>query len=105
MFGFQAEDGIRGGHVTGVQTCALPIVTEIKNKQEHADRVRKEIQSMTSDLIQMKESLSYFKPSGSDSSVLDEVGGRIDKAEQRIRAKEDQLEEIEIEIDKMKRDV
>src|SRR5439155_18457963 len=24
-FFFQAEDGIRGGHVTGVQTCALPI--------------------------------------------------------------------------------
>src|SRR5207253_9096575 len=22
---YQAEDGIRGGHVTGVQTCALPI--------------------------------------------------------------------------------
>src|SRR5439155_3713736 len=26
-FFFQAEDGIRGGHVTGVQTCALPILT------------------------------------------------------------------------------
>src|SRR5690625_6077401 len=25
FFLFQAEDGIRGGHVTGVQTCALPI--------------------------------------------------------------------------------
>src|SRR6266571_3925337 len=24
-FCFQAEDGIRVGHVTGVQTCALPI--------------------------------------------------------------------------------
>src|SRR5439155_17967554 len=24
---FQAEDGIRGGHVTGVQTCALPILS------------------------------------------------------------------------------
>src|SRR5690625_8052631 len=24
---FQAEDGIRDGHVTGVQTCALPIST------------------------------------------------------------------------------
>src|SRR5207253_6964208 len=24
-FVFRAEDGIRGGHVTGVQTCALPI--------------------------------------------------------------------------------
>src|SRR5690625_5900859 len=26
FFFFQAEDGIRGGHVTGVQTCALPIL-------------------------------------------------------------------------------
>src|SRR5690606_39541247 len=25
VFVFQAEDGIRGFHVTGVQTCALPI--------------------------------------------------------------------------------
>src|SRR5690606_42146954 len=25
VFFFQAEDGIRGFHVTGVQTCALPI--------------------------------------------------------------------------------
>src|SRR5690606_41185239 len=25
IFFFQAEDGIRGFHVTGVQTCALPI--------------------------------------------------------------------------------
>src|SRR5690625_6267329 len=30
MFFFcQAEDGIRDGHVTGVQTCALPIFTQI----------------------------------------------------------------------------
>src|SRR5215208_8149800 len=25
FFFFQAEDGIRDGHVTGIQTCALPI--------------------------------------------------------------------------------
>src|SRR5207253_6414172 len=25
---FQAEDGVRDGHVTGVQTCALPICSE-----------------------------------------------------------------------------
>src|SRR5439155_19153314 len=34
LFFFQAEDGIRDGHVTGVQTCALPIsvmmVSEVK---------------------------------------------------------------------------
>src|SRR5215510_11513505 len=28
-FFFQAEDGIRDGHVTGVQTCALPIFGEL----------------------------------------------------------------------------
>src|SRR5215208_7612875 len=28
FFFFQAEDGIRDGHVTGVQTCALPISHE-----------------------------------------------------------------------------
>src|SRR5690348_18236973 len=29
FFFFQAEDGIRDGRVTGVQTCALPISEEI----------------------------------------------------------------------------
>src|SRR5690625_6461738 len=37
-FFFQAEDGIRDGHVTRVQTCALPIfegvVTEIANSAQ-----------------------------------------------------------------------
>src|SRR5439155_14808293 len=30
VFFFQAEDGIRDGHVTGVQTCALPISPEFQ---------------------------------------------------------------------------
>src|SRR5690625_778132 len=29
FFFFQAEDGIRDGHVTGVQTCALPILPAV----------------------------------------------------------------------------
>src|SRR5690625_5397847 len=29
FFFFQAEDGIRDGHVTGVQTCALPILPSL----------------------------------------------------------------------------
>src|SRR5439155_18598366 len=32
FFFFQAEDGIRDGHVTGVQTCALPISIHIVAK-------------------------------------------------------------------------
>src|SRR5439155_17539766 len=27
------EDGIRDGHVTGVQTCALPILTKLKEEE------------------------------------------------------------------------
>src|SRR5439155_14781393 len=41
VFFFQAEDGIRDGHVTGVQTCALPIspcecwTTKIKQRSRN----------------------------------------------------------------------
>src|SRR5207253_7990086 len=31
----QAEDGIRAGHVTGVQTCALPIYVQYSNRIDH----------------------------------------------------------------------
>src|SRR5690625_7401187 len=34
-FFFQAEDGIRDGHVTGVQTCALPIYVELDRDQSN----------------------------------------------------------------------
>src|SRR5690606_40104733 len=32
VFFFQAEDGIRDFHVTGVQTCALPILFDITDR-------------------------------------------------------------------------
>src|SRR5690606_40486353 len=34
-FFFQAEDGIRAFHVTGVQTCALPICVNLGNAIHH----------------------------------------------------------------------
>src|SRR5207253_4991693 len=36
-FFFQAEDGIRAGHVTGVQTCALPIYHHMGTTRMHGD--------------------------------------------------------------------
>src|SRR5690625_6972413 len=36
FFFFQAEDGIRDGHVTGVQTCALPISVRLTPDRERA---------------------------------------------------------------------
>src|SRR5690554_776161 len=38
FFFFQAEDGIRDADVTGVQTCALPILREIFNVKAHICR-------------------------------------------------------------------
>src|SRR5690606_39615664 len=35
FFFFQAEDGIRDFHVTGVQTCALPICPLIVNRLDY----------------------------------------------------------------------
>ncbi len=78
-------------------------LTEIKSKQDEADRLRKEISKLSNELIQMKESLSYFKPSGSGSSLLDDVKNRIDKAEEQLNKKEEKLQNLEIEIDKIKR--
>src|SRR5690606_9350980 len=40
-FFFQAEDGIRDFHVTGVQTCALPIVLPARRHAAHLQRPRR----------------------------------------------------------------
>src|SRR5690625_4550857 len=44
IFFFQAEDGIRDGHVTGVQTCALPIYFQIT-------QVREDFQASVSEVL------------------------------------------------------
>jgi hypothetical protein len=79
-------------------------LADIKRKQDMADKLRKEVGRLGNELIQMKESLSYFKPSGKGSSLLDDVRSRIDKAEQELNKKEEKLQNLEIEIDKIKRD-
>src|SRR6266702_643747 len=43
LFFFQAEDGIRDGHVTGVQTCALPILREVESLPEFHKWVKKPV--------------------------------------------------------------
>src|SRR5690606_40341154 len=40
LFFFQAEDGIRDFHVTGVQTCALPISRVVDRVVRYPARVR-----------------------------------------------------------------
>src|SRR5689334_23804262 len=57
FFFFQAEDGIRDGTVTGVQTCALPIYVEPEDmqlKETETETQIKSVQEMPLNTIQNK---------------------------------------------------
>src|SRR5437870_6637017 len=51
FFFFQAEDGIRDGHVTGVQTCALPISWRRARRTRSRTRGRTSCSSSQSPLL------------------------------------------------------
>lgn len=78
-------------------------LTKIKKKQDQVNKLRKQISKQSSELIQMKESLSYFKPSKGGSPILDDAKKRIENSEKEIEAKEKQLNKLEVEIDKLKK--
>src|SRR5690606_37282401 len=53
-FFFQAEDGIRDFHVTGVQTCALPILLIIRERlsgSRHFNEIRRGVPKMSPALL------------------------------------------------------
>src|SRR5690625_1111253 len=53
LFFFQAEDGIRDGHVTGVQTCALPIYDSQLGRSEPIEDTARVISRMV-DLVMIR---------------------------------------------------
>src|SRR5690606_36027233 len=59
VFFFQAEDGIRDFHVTGVQTCALPIL--IDNQKFDRDDIFRENELRNTANILSSVSGGYFK--------------------------------------------
>src|SRR5690606_39970497 len=66
FFFFQAEDGIRDFHVTGVQTCALPISASL-TVQENADPdVVRDLQSFFERVAPEDNSLYVHTAEGSD---------------------------------------
>jgi hypothetical protein len=80
-------------------------IADIRNKQNELNKLRKQTSKLESELIQMKESLSYFKPSGSGSSLLDDVKKRISDAEKQLADKESRVTDLEQEIDKLRNEV
>lgn len=74
-------------------------ISDIRSKQNELNKLKKTVNKLSSELIQMKESLSYFKPAGKTSSLLDDVKKRIETAENDLENKEKRLADLEREID------
>src|SRR5439155_18846506 len=75
---FQAEDGLRDGHMTGVQTCALPISAVRLRRRPRLARVGKARQASTR-ISRASTDLPYFRAFGGreDESL------RLDAAAER----------------------
>src|SRR5690606_41008265 len=82
FFFFQAEDGIRDFHVTGVQTCALPICGKLVDTRRSKRRHRTEVRS--------KALLDRFDIALDDIRKEDVVGyfGYLERSEERRVGKE-----------------
>lgn len=90
------------GH-TDVSDVSEKELKEIQRKQREAQKLRREIGKLESELVQMKESLSYFKPSGKGGdSLLAGVRERVEKAENDLVKREEKLDELEREIDRLR---
>lgn len=88
-----------------VQELSAGELTDIKKKQQQADQLNRQSGKMKGELIQMKESLSYFKEGKKGNPLLDQARSRIEKMEQQIVSNEEELRQIEMEIDKLKKGV
>jgi len=87
-----------------VENYSADDIADIRKKQNEINKLRKEVGKLTGEVLQMKESLSYFKPSGGSSSLLDDVKEKISKAENKLESKEDKLADLEKEVDQIKKD-
>ena len=87
-----------------VESFSVDEIADIRKLNSKAASLRKEIKKMEQELIQQKESLSYFKPSKGSNPLLDQVKEKVNKAEEEIVKKEEKLAELEKEIDLIKKE-
>src|SRR5437870_7322759 len=59
LFFFQAEDGIRDGHVTGVQTCALPIFFYMASRGVTKDEAIRMVVLGTAEVVTRRIHVEY----------------------------------------------
>src|SRR5689334_24617046 len=72
VFFFQAEDGIRDGTVTGVQTCALPISRIHIYQRRGAFAGRRDVHGAV--VVEVREDRGGCDPAASDAGGLSPLG-------------------------------
>src|SRR5690625_6274036 len=83
-FFFQAEDGIRDGHVTGVQTCALPISLGDHIPDPHTGK-RISAQQRIKEIIELAKlaeqaGVNFFSVGESHQAYLDRKSTRLNSS-------------------------
>src|SRR5690625_6561063 len=100
---FQAEDGIRDGHVTGVQTCALPILIQeqghvgLESRCEGVANTFPETEILyvdSADMPSVEADLTAKLQAGGEQDVMVTLGAPI--ATTALLAKETAGSDIEI---------
>src|SRR5438876_11485664 len=94
FFFFQAEDGIRDGRVTGVQTCALPIFRLARSQAEAIMRSRRHLRPREPNDFALETADEVLDFWGKISRVLRSEERRVGK-ECRVRWATWQLKENE----------
>src|SRR5690625_7971083 len=75
MFFLQAEDGIRDGHVTGVQTCALPICGGFGDNVVYA-ATKHALYALADGLRKSEQDIrvTTIAPGPTDTAMFQEIG-------------------------------
>lgn len=76
---------------------------DIIKLQKERDKLKKEVSSLESEMIQYQEAKTYFKPTNRGNALKDELQAKIDKAEKSIDDKKERLKEVKKQIDQLKR--
>src|SRR5439155_11397263 len=87
IFFFQAEDGIRDGHVTGVQTCALPISAAIHEIALGGRELPLGVERFDLDVRVRKleqHRVRLYRNAGLDEDALDSRGSQCRSEERRV---------------------
>lgn len=79
------------------------IRSKIRSKQKEVGKLKKQIKELEKEVIQFKETRTYFSASSEEGNALQQqIEDKIENAEEELEAKKDKLDEITEEIEELK---